>query len=465
MSQHRTRIAALLLTALVCLPGCGGGAPSPAAGEQPHVVVVLIDTLRCDALGCYGNPADTTPNIDAVAAEGVRFDQALSTSGWTLPAVGSLLTGTWPMIHGGLGKKTTLSPIRAELPTAAEVLKDAGYRTVAVANAAFVSPLLGLDRGFETFDHRYAYNQEIRRADESIDAALAQIRAAGGSRPVFSLIHLFDPHLDFDPPPEWRSRFTGGRTEPEPPLGMQMCLAAAKAGSGDRPTQGSLDYIRGVYLGEVGFVDQQIGRLVAGLRESGLWDDTLLVITSDHGEEFWDHGGFEHGHTLYDELIRIPLVVKLPASLPPARPVVDEQVRLLDVMPTAFELAGIGAPESFVGASLLPLIRGEERGDRVGFAEATLYGAEKLAWRTGTHKVVFTQDRTAPTVEVYDRTADPLEQSDLSAVDPELTRRLMGELDGFVRDLAQQAATMSELEPILLSPAEVERLESLGYIR
>jgi arylsulfatase A-like enzyme len=461
-------LVAALLAASLCAACDDGGSAAPAPDtrdDRPHVVVVLIDTLRRDALGCYGSTAGATPRIDAVAAEGVRFDQALSTSGWTLPAVGSLLTGTWPMIHGGLGKKTTLTPIRDEVPTAAEVLKEAGYRTVAVANAAFVSPLLHLDRGFDVFDHRYAYNQEVRRADESIDAALRQI-GNGDSAPVFSLIHLFDPHLDYDPPAAWRSRFTGGRTEPAPPLGRQMCLGAAEAGTDGRPTPGSLEYIRGVYLGEVGFVDAQVGRLVDGLKAAGLWDDTLLVITSDHGEELWDHGGFEHGHTLYDELIHIPLIVKLPKKAAPDPRVVDAQVRILDVMPTAFELAGIATPDSFVGRSLLPLVRGDESGDRVGFAEATLYGAEKLSWRTATHKVVYTAGGPGQeSVELYDRIADPAEQVDIASSDPERTRRLMSELDAFVKELALQASTMSKLQPTLLSQAEIERLKSLGYIR
>ncbi|MFQ5599080.1 MAG: sulfatase, partial [Candidatus Krumholzibacteriia bacterium] len=377
-------VVAATLLRVVLLLACLAPACGPRRSGTHHVIVVLVDTLRHDALGCYGNPWRSTPHIDALAAEGVRFDQAISSSGWTLPAVASLFTGAWPQIHGGLGKDVVLTPIRDEIPTAAEVFRAAGFNTIGLANAAFVSPLLRLDRGFDVFDHRYAYNWEIRRADETIDEALRLIRARGkGSSFVF--IHLFDPHLDYDPPPEYATRFTRGRHEPTPPLSWQACQDLRREG-GQPPTTDDLEYVGQVYLGEVGFIDAQIGRLVDELRGLGLYERTTLVITSDHGEEFWDHGGFEHGHTLYDELIRIPLILKPASGFVPVRRVVDEQVRIIDVMPTVFDLLEIDPPETFEGVSLLPLVQGRQTVERPAFGEGTLYGADKLCWRTSRYK-------------------------------------------------------------------------------
>ncbi|MFH1755971.1 MAG: sulfatase-like hydrolase/transferase, partial [Candidatus Latescibacterota bacterium] len=188
-------IVAAALTAWVTLR-------TPAEAKQ-NVMLIIIDTVRRDALGCYGNPLNPSPNIDAVAADGVRFEQAISASGWTLPSVASLLTGTWPTIHGGSGKISKLTAIRDEVPTAAEVMKSAGFQTFAFANAAFVSPMLHLDRGFEVFDHKYTYNDNYRRADETIDAVIPLLDQ-NRSKANFIMIHLFDPHLDYGAPVPYR---------------------------------------------------------------------------------------------------------------------------------------------------------------------------------------------------------------------------------------------------------------------
>lgn len=423
------------------------------------VVVVLIDTLRQDALGAYGEPRGASPWLDALAAEAVCFRNAISTSGWTLPAVGSLLTGTWPTLHGGFGRDALLHPIRPEVATAAEILRGAGFRTTAIANAAFLSPLLHLDRGFDEFDHRYAYNSSVRRADETVDKALEWIRRYRRDR-HFVLVHLFDPHLNYDPPAPWTRRFTAGRSSPAPPLDLNGCrdLVAAE------PARAR--YVREVQLGELGFVDREIGRLVRGLRDLGVWDGCTFVALSDHGEEFWDHGGFEHGHSLYNELLRIPLIIKPPEGSAAAASVVDDQVRIVDVLPTVFELAGVRPPPSFVGESLVSRMAGGERRDLVAFSEGLLYGKSLLAWSDGRHKLVYDLEaRTSEQVQLYDLRQDPGERHDRAAESPELVEALGSELGVFVRGLTDEALTLSRQEPISLSPEDVAALRSLGYIR
>ena len=468
--RKRGRALALLVCAFALIAAVAGTGiwlcQKHAPGEEPHtVIVVLVDTLRRDALGCYGNPEPVTPQMDAIAAEGVKFEHAVSTSGWTLPAVASLLTGTWPTLHGAMGKGVSLTPIRDEIPTAAELFRENAYRTFAVANAAFVSPTLHLDRGFEVFDHRYAYNWEIRRADESIDTALEWLRA-NSAEPGFVFIHLFDPHLNYDPPPGCATSFTHGRNTPPPPLSHQYCTALAERNGGAPPAE-DIAYIRAVYHGEVNFVDAQIGRLAAALKEMGIYGRTTLVITADHGEEFWDHGGFEHGHTLYGELTEIPLLIKPPNAQRASVRAVDAQVRIVDILPTLFDLTGLEAPASFAGTSLVPYFDGQATGDLMAFSESTLYGNDKLSWRTERYKYIVSTnpDASRQGTELFDWREDPEERNNLIATHPEIARELGAQFAAFYKDLWTAARSMSQPEVKDLNPRLIESLDSLGYLR
>ena len=459
MSSPRLRTA--LVASLLPLSLLGSCTPAAPEDQGEVVLVLLIDTLRRDALGCYGLEGADTPRIDALASEGVRFDQAISASGWTLPSVASLLTGTWPTLHKATGKITRMTPITEDLPVASEVFAAAGYETLGFVNAAFLSPLLGLGRGFDLFDHRHAYNKEIRRADETVDAALGAIHERPGQK-LFVLVHLFDAHLDYDAPEPYRYEFTEGRVDPPAPLAMQTVRAL-----GDSPSEADAEYVRGLYQGEVAFIDRAVGRLVDGLQELGVWDRTTFVLTSDHGEEFWDHDGFEHGHTLYDELIRVPLLVRLPGAEEAGR-VVPDQVRVLDVMPTLFDRAGLETPSSFAGRSFEPLLHGAADEPRIAFSQGTLYGSDKLSWRTEKYHLIL--DRAENAVrpyELYDWTLDPSEQQDLVQSEPELARQLLEQLRAFHGDLEERARFISTPELQSVHPKRIEKylksIESLGY--
>jgi len=437
-----------------------------SSAPRPNVIVFLLDTVRRDALGCYGHEGARTPRMDAVAADGVRFDQAVSTSGWTLPAIASLMTGTWPTIHGAMGRDVTLTTIRAEVPMATEVLKRAGFQTVGFANAAFVSPMVGVHRGFDLFDHRHSYNWDTRRADETIEAALAQLRRRRGS-PGFYFIHLFDAHLDYDPPPAYAAKPIGGHVRLAPPITMEKVLELwPKDDAKGPPRKEEIEYIRSLYGGEVRFMDAQVGRFMDEMKSMGLYDDAIIVITSDHGEEFWEHGGFEHGHTLYDELVLVPLLIKFPRATKPKEPVVRSQVRLLDVMPTVFDVLGLQTPRSFVGESLMPLVRGEGKRDLPALSESTLYGEPQISLRGPRYKYVRpAADGEGAKGELYDWREDPRETKDLSVELPEVRERLrsqLGELHG--ANLAQ-AERMSKPSSVNMSPTLIEQLKSLGYIR
>ncbi|MFH0943924.1 MAG: sulfatase [Planctomycetota bacterium] len=463
--MNRRHIAILVLLLGPALPLFMSCSRPPVEG--PDVIVILVDTLRRDALGCYGNPRDPTPAIDRFARESTRFKNAISPSGWTLPAVASLLTGTWPSIHRAQGKVSRLTPLSPDVTPCTVPLQAAGYRTLAVANAAFLSPLLGLDRGFDVFDHRHAYNQEIRGAAESVDRALALLDLEP-DHPAFLLLHLFDPHLDYDPP-EDPFRFTGGRTEPPPPLGMKACGDLCMPEDVVDPE--AVEYVRAIYLAEVACVDRQVGRFLDELKRRGRYDEALVILLADHGEEFFEHGDFEHGHTLYDELIKVPLLVKWPEGRGPVPGAVAKQVPTLDLMPTVFDVLGLDTPASCVGRSLLETAWGGERTERLLFSEATLYGPEKMSLRTGRReKVIVTYVREGPPViEIYDLRKDPLERVNLAPTSPELVERLGGQIRDVRQRLTQEGArnrvgSVQDLDP-KKSAEYLKSLDSLGYTR
>jgi arylsulfatase A-like enzyme len=448
------------------LASCGllGSACSENREEHPLVVLILVDTLRRDSLSCYGGERPT-PAIDELAARGTRFEQAISSSGWTLPAAASILTGGAPPVHQARGKKTRLTPISPDVPTGAELLSKAGVRTLAFTNAAFVNPLLGLTRGFEVTSHHHAYNQDIRRADATIDAALAELAQDDG-RPTFCLVHLFDPHLDYDPPGEFAQVYVDGLADATRPLRWEDC-STVLPGRRERVSPEHAARVRAAYDAEIAFVDLQIGRLAAELARRGDGRRTTIVVTADHGEEFWEHGAFEHGHSLYDELVRVPLVI---ASNDGERhaSVVDTPVRTLDLLPTILDLFGLAPPPAMEGRSLLPILRGEDRVARSAVLDSTLYGRDKVALRTERHKLILDRDpRAEDALELYDWVADPLEQRNLAAAEPDLAARLKAELEARLAAYAARAAELRPGELQDLSPAnqaEIERqLDALGY--
>jgi arylsulfatase A-like enzyme len=401
-----------------------------------------------------------------VAADGVIFEQAVSTSGWTVPAVGSLLTGTWPTIHGSAGKGLQITPIREELPVVPELLKRRGMGTVAFATSAFVSPLLGVDRGFDLFNHEYSVNWRARRADTTITLAIAELNKRK-DRPTFYFIHLFDAHLDYDPPGKYRTMYAETGREPEPPLSLGAVLALRTGPDGTAPpVRSDQDYVRDLYDGEVAFMDSQIGRFLDEMKTLGLYDNSMIVVVADHGEEFWDHDGFEHGHTLYDELVHIPMIMKLPSDIDPAAPSVAAQVRLLDVGPTLFDLVGVEMPESFVGRSLMPQIRGETDADLDAYCESTLYGPPRVAVRDSRYKYVAVPARHGLiSGELYDWRNDPLEMNDIAGNMPGVASKMRAKLTDWHERNTEQAAQMSRVAPIDMHPDRIKLLKSLGYVR
>jgi arylsulfatase A-like enzyme len=319
-----------------------------------NVVVIGLDTLRPDHLGCYGYGRNTSPKIDRFAREGVLFENALSQAPWTHPSFATVFTSLYPTQHGATTVGTRMS---ASFPTLAGILKDRGYATGAIVNAPSLSPEFGVSRGFDDYDFLRPWHE--RDAARVSRLALEWIDRHTDT-PFFIFVHYFDPHLPYAPPAPYDTLFDPAYAGP---LGSSFNIGRA---GGDREgrimqvgswSSADREHIVALYDGEIGFADKAVGSLVDGIDERNLRDKTLIVFLSDHGEEFFDHGGLDHGHSLYGELIKVPLVFSLPGRLP-ADLRISEPVRLLDVTPTVLETLDLPRPGHFEGVSLKPLMDG-----------------------------------------------------------------------------------------------------------
>ena len=423
--------------------------------EEPprDLLLVTIDTTRVDGLGCYGGPDARTPRLDALAEEGVRFEQAITPAPYTGPSHASILTGLDPPRHGL--RDFLNQAMDPEVATLAEILRARGYRTAAFLSSYVLDRRFGLDRGFELYACDF-WRQATggaapriqqgsaefeRRGNLTVDEALRWMReTAGEGAPTFVWVHLFDPHMPYDPPPPYA---------PAPVPGLDETEQARRR-----------------YYGEVAYTDAQIGRLLDRLRETDRSDRTIVAVAGDHGELLGQHGRKlgTHSTHLVEATLRVPLIVRVP-GLRPA--VVREQVRLVDLMPTLLELSGVEAPPDLDGRSLLPAMRGEPQPLPPAYSE-TFYerfpavavpGEELVSLRRGTFRLL----RSPARRELYDLESDPDELQDVSADHPEVVRALESEL-------RQRQARPAPGEPSLNLDEEererhLERLRALGYVR
>jgi len=457
--RHGTgrRLSIGLLLALVA---CSGDGADPG---RPDIVLVVVDTLRADHVGVYGSARPTTPHIDALAGEGSYFRRAYAQSSWTLPSMTSLLTGLLPHQHR-VGRdpadERLFGRLAPEIPTLAERLGAAGYARAAFVNNTFLAPEFGLARGFEDYDYRGASKAALRSADETVSAAVSWVE--GRRRPFFLLVHFMEPHLFYDPPAGVRGTFTGDGPAPvEVPFGSTAAIArlARLARTDAAAGRVQLEYVEALYDEEILSVDRAIGRLVEALRSRSRWDRTVVVVTADHGEELFDHGGFEHGHTLYGELVRVPLVVRGPGL---ARGAVDGVVQHVDVVRGLLDLAGASTAGVADGIDPFSLLRaGRDPGDRASLAENVLYGPPRATYSDGRLRLQMRLDRNA--AEVWRLSDDGLEVERLerpaAAAESRRLARAMSRVRGGLDAWAPAEGTRLANEDIL------KQLEALGYVQ
>ncbi|MAE69095.1 MAG: hypothetical protein CME06_01355 [Gemmatimonadetes bacterium] len=418
------------------------------------VILIVVDTLRRDALGVHGGPPGITPNLDRWSEEGIRFDQAIAHASWTLPSTASILTGLFPAHHGASGSFSgEFRGVGDEVVTLAERLSTAGFRTHAVVNGTFASPKFGLDRGFEEYDFDTGSNNRIRRADKTLRAAIEWMSTLEEADRFLLYLHLFDPHLNYDPPPSTLGRFTGDyRGSLSPPFGELLSLRAGESALDAEDRR----FARGLYYEEVAALDATIGVLDSWLESKGLDEEVLLIVTSDHGEEFWEHGGFEHGHTLYDELLRIPLIVRPPSGGSRGE-VVGEQVTQADLVPTILRSLGLPIDAGLDGQPLL-----SDRFAPVPIDEATAAPTAGLlnsaqgsgkALRAEGWKAIFWDSGEW---DLYDLRTDPEERNDLSAARGEVLQRLA--------ERREDLLNPREGSPVSIDENTRDRLRALGYL-
>jgi arylsulfatase A-like enzyme len=443
---------------------------SACAREPVHlesgapVVLVVVDTLRADALGAYGYRRQTSTLLDQWAARGAVFDRAFSTAPWTLPSVGSLLTGRYPSSHGS-GRSRALAPsgrhkrvfvgLDPEQPRLASILSGEGYATAAFVTNTFLRPGFGFATGFDTYDHTRNRFVVERTADVMVERALEWIDAQPPAAPWFLLLHLLDPHQPYDPPAPDAGRFTSDYRGPiTAPIGPESGLVRKVKRGSIELDAADRAFVRGVYDEEVAFVAAQLARLLDGLAQRGAIERGLVVLTADHGEEFFDHDSLEHGHTLYQELLRVPLVVWGGGVRAARHP---QPVSLVDVLPTVLDALRIAPPPALDGVSMWPLLTGGgEPSARRLLAENSLYGDQRRAIVEWPYKLIVNLEQ--PGLELYDLERDPAEREDLAAARPEVAERLAGAL-------AERAPQATDRAPVELDEETERELRALGYVR
>jgi arylsulfatase A-like enzyme len=453
-----TRLRVLVIVAALAAAACTE-APRPRSA-----ILVLLDTLRADRLGASGHRRPTTPALDRLAERGVLFEQVISYSAWTLPSVVAMLSGRFPT------RRVFDETLQRSL---VEDLRDAGFRTAAFTEGGFLSRYYGFDLGFERYwDEAGGVHLGLRAPlreltgagiESTFPAAEAWLRE-NAKRPFFLMVHTYEVHT-----PYYRRSFARDlpRGRLDPTLDSDD-LERIKSGA---LVLGETEYayLDALYDGGVLKADDYVGRLLVALDDLGIADSTLVIVTSDHGEEL--EGRFPrfaagHGHSLFDELVRVPLILFDPTREYPVRRVAS-QVRTVDVVPTILDLLGTAADPTLDGRSLVPLMVGSEREDRLAFSYLDLHGPERAAVRFAGFKLIrnleAARSAAARHSALFDLRRDPAERRDVSRKQPAALQRASVQLDAVLERIdAEGRPSFPNMTDV---PDELqERLRALGYV-
>jgi arylsulfatase A-like enzyme/Flp pilus assembly protein TadD len=419
------RLAFLWITGLLVI------CPGLLAESKPalNVVIITIDTLRADHLGCYGYKQIRTPNIDALASESARFERAYTPVPVTLPAHTVIFTGTYPVfsgMHDFSGNK--LNP---KQPTLASLLKGQGYTTGAVIGSAVLDSRFGLNQGFDFYYDHFDFNrlqesnlEEMERPGNVVADVALDWLGKNRRNKFFLWMHLYDPHYPYRPPPPYSEQYK------------------------DR-----------LYDGEIAFADVQVGRLISFLKANNIYRNTLIVLTGDHGEGLGEHGEKTHGFFIYNATLHVPVIIHLPGSA--SSKTVSELVSLADLMPTVLQALKVDIPTEVQGHGLLPLMVPRKAGESRNLYAETFLPRLHFNWSelraVETEKYQFID---APKPELYDLSKDPGETQNLYADKKAVAEELRNRLTTLI---GQYSAGQELAEKTGLDPALMERLKSLGY--
>jgi arylsulfatase A-like enzyme len=430
----------------------------PKRAQINNVLLISIDSLRADRLGSYGNDRSTSPTLDRLAREGARFARAMSTTSWTLPAHMSLLTGRYVLSHGVVDQTDRLS---AAVPTLTESLHQSGLTTAGIVSMLFLGTQYGFSRGFDVYDdHTIPSVTEYgalhdEPASVLTDLATTWLRTQGERR-FFLFLHFWDVHYDYVPPapydsmfdPDYTGRLTGTNFLSNPDVKSSM-------------PRRDLEHIMALYDGEIRWVDDQIARLLAVLDEIGVSDTTAVIVTADHGDEFFEHGGKGHRRTLYREVVHIPLIMRVP-GYDPGR-VVDAPVSLVDVMPTVLELTGAAMPPGMDGVSLVPTLAGGSPPARESIY-AELCRKQKMNCEVMQYSAAGTLFHMFEPLRLeFFKAADFLQRENIARSSAWPRHQQMALLSDSLNFRWRAYRSLGKHEKVKLDRASLERLRALGY--
>ena len=486
--MSRTGRSILFLAALA-LPSCAANPPR----EPVNIVLISIDSLRADHVHSYGYPRETTPTLDRLAREGTLFENVVAESSWTLPTHMTMLTGLPAQTHGV--EYFSGSKLADSYQTLAEMLGEQGYRSFGIFSGPYLHPVFGFGRGFHRYESAMgktvyddeSFDPDVPGSDASVKRTnfmshrnvtshlvtekAIELLGSGESGPFFLFLHYFDVHFDYVPPEELWRKF-------DPDYQGTMTGEAFQENNeihaGMNPRD--LEHLIALYDAEILYTDQQVGYLIDALDRNGLSESTLVVVTADHGVEFFEHGDKGHYRTLFDEVLKVPLIARLPGGVR-AGARVREQVRHLDILPTLLSFAGVSDPGNRLrevgGESLAGVLEGEEAPSSLPAISSLRRDGYWASLRTPSFKYLVNREGS-PEIELfYDLGKDPGERrpvrwTEADALDSgtredfEGLRRslLRGEAAAFAARAIPEGAEDIEL------PARVrEELRSLGYIQ
>jgi arylsulfatase A-like enzyme len=436
--------------------------------------LILVDTLRADRLGCYGYQRDTSPHLDALASEGILFTDVMTQGPSTITSVPVLLTGrrlgAEGMVRVRWDQLRSHASPGPDVPTLAELLEEHGYETAFISANALVNSDIGLDRGFDHFDLSCARRSgmDLSSAPDVNLSAYEWLQGRDNQRkPFFLYLQYMEPHFHYRPPAEFcvfgRPGYTARDTKrnrqvmdlvPHPPHGVLEPgeRVTEEILSGQGLSRRDIERLSDLYDGEVLCVDHYLGQLFERLRVLGLYEDTLIIVTADHGEGFLEHGVMGHGQALYQELVHVPLIISGPGLL--RGRLIHDLVELVDIAPTILEAAGIPLTIEMSGRSFYQALSGTAGiADDTGMAELP---GRMRAFRSGPLKLIVSREGT----ELYDLSKDPRETTDLAPSRPGQVDRLRAMLEDLVQ--RQPPPVVTSESP---TPRQLEALKALGYLR
>lgn len=437
---------------------------SCGSDDPPNILLISLDTLRPDHTTLYGYGRDTSPFLAEFARDGVVFESAFSQSPKTATSHMTLFTGLYPSVHGIKNLSEENRRLSDEIPTLATLLAQAGYRTEAVAGGGNISGELGFDQGFDV----YLDSSDARDLFQQADGVFS--RLAESSEPFFVFLHTYEVHDPYVPESDFAQLYADPDYAGEIVSSEEQLIDVAGGreywqqynaywSRVDPTSSADAQHLRDLYDAEIRFTDELLAAFLQRLSDQGILENTIVVLLSDHGEEFFEHGGVLHS-TLYQEVLQVPLIWSLPAELgvaPGQR--IQQTVRLLDVKPTLLELVGLKIPTHLQGNSLLPLMRGEDQESRIVFSER-IKDDKRFALQVGQWKYI----RHSRGEELYDLSRDPGEQIDVATQNEPLLRQLRqraGQLIQWNTGLAQE---LQHGEAFGLDQETRDQLEALGYL-